>query len=168
MMLPKSAQRVATSTPPHINEQIERQIAHNVEVCLRDPSCIDERLAQLDREWDVERVLQANASALTMTGIVLGATVHRGWFALPAGVSAFLFQHAIQGWCPPLPLLRRMGFRTAREIETERHALKALRGDYDDVHHADNPVAASLEAAMHSHNVPDAQHRPRRGEAIGE
>ena len=29
-----------------------------------------------------------------------------------------------------VPLLRRMGFRTAQEIEKERHAVKAVRGDY--------------------------------------
>jgi len=45
-------------------------------------------------------------------------------------VTAFLLQHAVQGWCPPLPVLRRLGFRTAREIEVERNALKALRGDF--------------------------------------
>ncbi|WP_111420331.1 efflux transporter outer membrane subunit, partial [Rhodoplanes roseus] len=27
----------------------------------------------------------------------------------------FLFQHAIQGWCPPVPILRRLGFRTELE-----------------------------------------------------
>ncbi|MCA9457611.1 MAG: hypothetical protein KC587_13175, partial [Nitrospira sp.] len=42
-------------------------------------------------------------------------------------------QHAIQGWCPPVPLFRRMGIRTTHEIQQERHALKALRGDYRDV-----------------------------------
>jgi hypothetical protein len=30
---------------------------------------------------------------------------------LPALVTAFLFQHAVQGWCPPVPILRRLGFR---------------------------------------------------------
>lgn len=162
MVLPSSARRVETSTPQHINEQIERDIAHNVEVCLRDPSCIDQRLAELDQEWDIERAIEANASALSLTGVALGFFVHRAWLALPATVTAFLLQHALQGWCPPVPILRRMGFRTVREIEIERHALKALRGDYDDVADADNPVAASLEAAMHAHDVPDAQHRPSR------
>ncbi len=51
--------------------------------------------------------------------------------ALPAIVTGFLFQHAIQGWCPPLPVLRRRGFRTAEEINQERYALKALGGDFD-------------------------------------
>jgi hypothetical protein len=87
------------------------------------PSAIPRRLEGLDREWDVERVLEANASILAFTGVVLGATVDRRWLALPAAVTAFLFQHAVQGWCPPLPALRRLGFRTVREIEDERRAL---------------------------------------------
>ncbi len=50
---------------------------------------------------------------------------------MPLLVSGFLFQHAIEGWCPPVPILRRLGFRTSYEIDEERQALKALRGDFD-------------------------------------
>ena len=53
-------------------------------------------------------------------GVALGTTSDRRWFALPALVTLFLFQHAIQGWCPPVPILRRLGFRTSYEIEEER------------------------------------------------
>jgi hypothetical protein len=56
--------------------------------------------------------------------------VDRKFFFFPAVVAGFLLQHAVQGWCPPLPIFRRMGFRTQTEIDEERHALKALRGDY--------------------------------------
>jgi hypothetical protein len=45
----------------------------------------------------------------------------------------FLFQHAIQVWCPPAELLARTGFRTSREVETERVALKVLHSDFKDV-----------------------------------
>lgn len=159
VMIPASAHRVRSHTSKSINRQIERDIRHQVELCLRDPSCVDRRLAELDREWDVERVLEANASTLALGGIAMGTFVHRGWYGLSAAVTAFLLQHAVQGWCPPLPIIRRMGFRTAREIEAERHALKAIRGDYDSVQDADNPVAASLEAVQHEHDVPDAAHR---------
>ncbi len=48
-----------------------------------------------------------------------------------ADVAGFLFQHAVQGWCPPVPILRMLGFRTSYEIEQERRALKALRGDFE-------------------------------------
>jgi len=46
-------------------------------------------------------------------------------------VLSFLFQHAVQGWCPPVPVFRRMGVRTRKEIDREKYALKALRGDFD-------------------------------------
>ncbi len=65
---------------------------------------------------------------------------------------------ALQGWCPPLPLLRRLGLRTAEEISQERNALKALRGDFDKVKKAGNRVqeaarAAGLGCEMHGRTV---------------
>src|SRR5439155_25183417 len=55
------------------------------------------------------------------------------FFAIPCFVLPFLFQHAIQGWCPPVPILRRKGVRTRREIDAEKYALKALRGDFSNM-----------------------------------
>src|SRR5687768_6787102 len=81
----------------------------------------------------MERYLEMNASALAFTGTVLGQLVNRKFFAIPCIVLPFLFQHAVQGWCPPIPLLRRRGVRTRREIDAEKYALKALRGDFKNV-----------------------------------
>jgi hypothetical protein len=89
------------------------------------------RLAELDHEWDIERTIEANASTIMLAGLGLGAFVDRRFFALPAVVAAFLLQHALQGWCPPVPILRRLGFRTQTEIDEEKYALKALRGDFE-------------------------------------
>ncbi len=61
-------------------------------------------------------------------------------------MTAFLFQHAVQGWCPPVPVLRRLGFRTTYEIDRERYALKALRGDFDGVAQARDKAGAALQA----------------------
>jgi hypothetical protein len=61
-------------------------------------------------------------------------------------VLTFLFQHAVQGWCPPLPVLRRLGVRTRKEIDRERYALKALRGDFADTAGTPGAIAA-LHAA---------------------
>ncbi|HEX8886849.1 MAG TPA: hypothetical protein VF797_20360, partial [Noviherbaspirillum sp.] len=80
---------------------------------------------QLDKEWDVERMLEANGSTLALTGLVLGATVNKKWLILPGIVLPFLLQHALQGWCPPLPVLRRLGIRTRSEIDREKYALLA-------------------------------------------
>ena len=47
------------------------------------------------------------------------------WGALML-VGAAILAHAVSGWYPLLPVLRRLGVRTAREIEEERRALASL------------------------------------------
>jgi len=135
-MLPDTSERVMASTADHINRRIAAETGDRLRVYARHPEWIDERLHALDAEWDIERTLEANAAVLAFAGTMAGATLDRRWLALPALVTAFLFQHATQGWCPPLPVLRRLGFRTAREIEVERTALRILRGDFDQVRSA--------------------------------
>jgi hypothetical protein len=132
-VLPSSRQRVPRNTADRINRQIALETEERVAWYAAHPDEIDARLDELDAEWDTERTLEANAATLAFAGTALGATVDKRFLALPALVTAFLLQHATQGWCPPLPVLRRMGFRTPHEIERERVALKVLRGDFRDV-----------------------------------
>lgn len=130
-MLPATTERVTAHTSQDVNERIRLRTEDNIARCAaagRD--AIEHRLRALDHEWDIERVLEANASTLSLFGLGMGAFVDRRFFALPAIIMGFLLQHAIQGWCPPVPLLRRLGIRTQSEIEEERYALKALRGDF--------------------------------------
>lgn len=122
--------RVPLHTASGVNAHIRAKTEGRVKILARNGAGLEERLRQLDREWDVERLLETNASLIAFIGVMLGAFVDRLWLILPALVTGFLFQHAVQGWCPPLPLLRRLGIRTSREIEIERNALKSLRGDY--------------------------------------
>lgn len=129
--VPKTSQRVRRHTRPEIESRNSQQMLLRLrEYEGADAAEISERIAQLEREWDIERVLEANASSLALLGLTLGATVDRRWFALPTVVAGFLLQHAVQGWCPPLPVLRRLGVRTAEEIHQEIVALKAMRGDF--------------------------------------
>ena len=41
---------------------------------------------------------------------------------LPTSIAMFLHRWARHGYCPPIPALRRLGLRTAEEIEAERLA----------------------------------------------
>ena len=111
-----------------------------IDACTRDrirrygsatDEALDYRIAELEGEWDMERVLETNASILALTGTVLGLAVNRRFFFIPAVVLGFLTQHALTGWCPPVPVFRHLGIRTQAEIDRERCALKALRGDFD-------------------------------------
>ncbi|MGB3901241.1 DUF2892 domain-containing protein [Aminobacter sp. J44] len=145
-MVSSSAERVPAQTAEDINRRIRHETEASIRYYADHRGEIGDRLRALDREWDIERAIEANASALALAGVILGATSDRRWLALPMAVSGFLLQHAIQGWCPPVPVLRRLGFRTAREIDQERYALKALRGDFGGVDKAENRWEAVLQA----------------------
>lgn len=119
--------RVREVTSEKINERIDGRIQDNIEFfASQDKTRIETRINELEKEWDIERILELNASLFALSGIILAATVSKKWLLFPAVITAFLAQHAIQGWCPPIPLLRRLGVRTQKEIETERHALLEL------------------------------------------
>jgi hypothetical protein len=88
------------------------------------------RLDSLDREWDIDRVIETEAAAMGLLGLTLGVTVNSRLLAMPGVVGAAVFLFALRGIYPLLPLFRRLGVRTAVEIERERYAVKALRGDF--------------------------------------
>src|SRR5688572_27998503 len=123
--------RVRKNTSEKVNRQIEEKTKENIErYSSLDADAITMRINELDREWDIERALEVNMSSVALTGIALTVFHSRRWLALPSIVLGFFLQHAIQGWCPPLPVLRRLGFPTRKEIDQEKYALKILRGDF--------------------------------------
>lgn len=111
---------------------------------------VSRRLQELEREWLVDRALIAVSGANLLIGLSLGRWVDRRWYLFPAVVGGFLVQYAAGGWCPPLAVLRRLGFRSHREIELERNALKALRGDYDHISEAEPDQDIRVEKAIDS------------------
>lgn len=123
--------RIERNTPDSINERIRRATELSIGKTLAGGrAAIDARLHQLDAEWDTERTLETMAATATLTGLALGVSVDRRWLGLSGVVAGFLLLHGIQGWCPPLPVIRALGVRTPAEIDRERYALKAARGDF--------------------------------------
>jgi len=61
-------------------------------------------------------------------------------------VLPMLLMHATQGWCPPVPVLRRFGVRTRHEIDAEKYALKILRGDFDGIPNILDETLRAVEA----------------------
>ncbi len=148
-MIPTTVARVPEHTAGHVNEDIRRRTQEDIaRIAAAGPEAIDRRLEELDREWDIERTLEANAATVALVGLGLGTFVDRRFYLLPAAVAGFLLQHALQGWCPPMPVFRRLGVRTATEIEEERYALKALRGDFRGVSGGDGHDVASVGKAI--------------------
>ena len=130
--LPPTARRVAWNTSGKVNADIRGRTLKNMERAI-DSGDLDGAIRRMDREWDTERVLETNAACLLLLSLGLGVAKDRRWLWLTGGVAAFLLQHALQGWCPPLPVIRVLGVRTAGEIGVERTALKSLRGDFTGV-----------------------------------
>jgi hypothetical protein len=131
-MFPSTVARVPDNTAEQVNEEIRRQTKQRVaRISSAGAAAITRRLEELDEEWDIERILEMNAASLTAVGAALTLLVDRRFAVVPLLVGSFLVQHATQGWCPPLPILRRYGYRTLTEIDEERYALKALRGDFE-------------------------------------
>jgi hypothetical protein len=128
--------RVQESTCSEINERIRDETKASLRRAAGSPAQIERRLQDLDKEWEVERLLQANFGAITLASLAFGFFVARPWIFLTGVAAAFMGEHAIKGWCPPLPAARRLGFRTSREINQERYALKALRGDFKSIRQA--------------------------------
>ncbi|WP_257463516.1 YgaP family membrane protein [Archangium lipolyticum] len=123
--------RVRRHGPERANEEILRKARERM---ARDASRpldeVEERLRELDREWDLERSLQVNAAAWSLVGLVLGATGDRRWLVVPGVVAGLLLQYGLTGWCPPVSVLRLLGCRTRGEVEAEKLALRVRRGDF--------------------------------------
>ncbi|MBA3697403.1 MAG: hypothetical protein H0W78_00855 [Planctomycetes bacterium] len=98
-LIATSPTRVAQHTASAVNRRIAFETHARQERINGRREAIMRQLRELDEEWNVERVIQANAASLVLAGTVLGLA--------------------------PLPLVRRLGFRTEREIADERNILRA-------------------------------------------
>ncbi|MEO8707139.1 MAG: hypothetical protein ABI867_44340 [Kofleriaceae bacterium] len=111
------------------NARIDRETREALDA-LATPDQIRERLTELDHEWTVDRALMLNfaiAGTISASLAIRTAIKHRrlGGFAALLGTQlAFLAHHAVRRWCPPMPVFRRLGFRSDREICAERVALE--------------------------------------------
>src|SRR5438045_2426831 len=111
-MIQSTAGRVPSHTAQVVNLAIKDAFRASIAHFTNNPSAIPARLRQLDREWDIERALAAGSSGLSLLGLLSVLTGRRRGILLALVVQGFYLQHTLQGWCPPLPLLRRMGLRT--------------------------------------------------------
>lgn len=141
--------RVKEATPSTINAKIENEMWNRVSKYYNKSSDeITARIHELEKEWDIERYLGVNMSTLALIGVALSYFIHINWLILPAIVLIFFFQHSVQGWCPPLPIMRLLKIRTRKEIEQEKYALKIIRGDFNNVTSVTSGKIAELKEAV--------------------
>lgn len=117
--------------PEKANEDVLREMRERIDwYASRPQDEVERRLDELEREWGLERALQVSAATLSWMGLALGVTRDRKWLWVPGVVAGFLLQHAVTGWCLPVGVLRRWKLRTREEIDAEKFALRAQRGDF--------------------------------------
>jgi hypothetical protein len=126
---PPAHDRIREHSSDSANQRIDRETRGAIEEALRSSETRRARLRELDQEWDIDRALMLNFGVVgaysafnAMRQLRRG---HIGLWSLFLGVQlGFLINHAVRGWCPPMPLFRRLGFRSAKEIAAERLALQ--------------------------------------------
>jgi len=94
------------------------------------PQAIEERLAQLDREWSAGRVTKLTLAVIIGGGLALTFWVSPFWAVLPALAAVSLLQALFTRDSLLAELFGRVGFRPGCDIEQEKLALRALRGDF--------------------------------------
>jgi hypothetical protein len=118
--------RIRKHTFGSVNVKIDRKTSYILsDLEAMGPDAIELRLKELDREWDIDRVLMLNFSVQVFLQL-LAARKNKKWLWGPLIQTPFLFLHSTYGWCPPMLWFRPLGFRTRQEIQSERDELIRL------------------------------------------
>lgn len=131
-LLPPTTKRVSLHTCNQVNQAIRDKTLCCINTYKDSEDVIlSQKIEKLNYEWDTERFLEADAGSLVLLSSIKGYKKKKCcWFLLTGTVGFFLLQHALQGWCPSIPVIRRFGVRTAEEINQEKTVFKMLRGDF--------------------------------------
>ncbi len=132
--IPHTVHRVPLKTCPSQNNLIRNQTICKLNKAKNSSkAALSKQIKQLNCEWDTERVLEVHAASLLLFSAFMGIRGGRIWFCVSSMVAIFLLNHGLYGWCPSLPIIRKMGIRTAEEINIEKTVLKMLRGDFSNI-----------------------------------
>lgn len=131
-IFPPTAKRAAFHTCNNVNQDIKNKTIGCINTYKNSGEAVlSDKIEKLNREWDTERVLETNAASVVLLSSMMGYKKKKCcWFLLTGAVGFFLLQHALQGWCPPLPVIRKLGVRTAEEMNQEKTVFKLIRGDF--------------------------------------
>jgi hypothetical protein len=136
--------RVRNHSPKSFNLAIDLKTISIIESTIASgPIAINQRLNALDKEWDIDRVMMAYISGVTIAQ--LAATIKQknsNWLLGTLVQAPFLLLYATFGWSPSVVVFRKLGVRTRFEIQDEREVLlSALQSE--NLENYENNVAVS-------------------------
>jgi len=144
-------------------QQIEDRLAR---IAFEGAPAIARRLAELDHEWSAGRVAKVLVAAGILAGLAAAVLLSLWWLVLPVLLGLMLLQHLAtrENWLTHA--LKRLGLRSGLEIEHERWALKALRGDFHNLpivyDRADEDALVRLEGEGGITDDPPSLHEENR------
>jgi len=139
--------KVRNHTPARLNHRIDQAMMKRIlEYSRKSPEEISARITELDREWDIERVIETGAGTVALTGVLMSGLRSRKWLMVSAATLGALLQHSLTRRGAALKALRALGIRTRREIDAEKYALRMLRGDFDGLKTAAEESHRAIEA----------------------
>lgn len=145
-VLPSTTHRVATYTNPEMNDMIRSSTLEHLSLLENaGEEELTRRIQKINSEWDMERVVETKAAMCVMGCALFGIAKNKYWSFLTLIAGTFLLQHALLGWCPSAPVIRKMGIRTSEEINQEKMVLKVMRKDF--AHVKPNDAESLLKAA---------------------
>jgi hypothetical protein len=134
-IFPPTNKRVALNTNPTTNKSIRNNTLRRINIFKNcSDKILSDNVDNLNHEWDVERALEVSAASVILGSTIMGLKTNKKyWFMISGTASLFLMQHSLQGWCPPVPLVRRLGIRTSEEINNEKIVYKLLKNDFENI-----------------------------------
>ena len=118
--------RIRQHSDARLNQAIDQAMESRVKSLGEGtPDAIRQRLSALEKEWDVDQIIEGKTAAMVNLGLAISTKNRRGYWLAGMGFASLL-SHSLWGWSPALPVLRRLGFRSRREIDREKFALLSL------------------------------------------
>ena len=128
---------------PKPRKEVDRYTARNIRFYATQPvQQLNRRILELERETPLETFVYGGGAAATISGLILliFRSKSRPWLFLAVAATILQLQYSCQGRNGLTDLLRKRGFRSRREIQAEKHSLKALRGDFALFNELSDPV----------------------------
>ena len=111
-IIPPTTKKAAFHTCSKINQDIRNKTICCVNTYKNSGEAVlSDKIDKLNQEWDTERVLETNAASVVLLSSIRGYKKKKCcWFLLT--------------------VIRKLGVRTAEEINQEKTLFKLIRGDF--------------------------------------
>jgi hypothetical protein len=126
-------------TRNQINRDTLRSIQH---YSGRPIQFLGRRIEELEEEIPLEALVYRGGALMTIGGLtlLLLRNKSRAAWLFVAAIGALQLQYSYQGRNALTDILRKRGYRSRKEIQAEKYALQALRGDFAAFSELSDPI----------------------------